>query len=209
VEDDIAEDNPARAIGVDVDLLVDVGELGFKHGAGAGGAGQPASDPADLLARSFHGSLNRVHSSRRLAAACLGNLELRGLLKGLRPGDHMIADFRNDNAKAVNRAFMLPCRAPGLYGGTRVGRDGSVFNGNAGAGRPRPRTVSCASVTAATSATAGRARSATPVRPRRPRAGTSTAPSMPMPWIATARGWLPPPRRCANALRCANIRSGR
>ena len=77
------------------------------------------------------------------------------------------------------------------------------------AGSPRPRTVSCASVTAATSATAGRARSATPVCPRRPRAGKLTAPSMPMPWIATARGWPPPPRRCANALRSANIRSGR
>ncbi|MFB1496442.1 MULTISPECIES: transposase [unclassified Thiocapsa] len=137
VEDDIAADNPARAIGVDVDLLVDVGELGFKHGAGAGGAGQPAFDPADLLKLYRYGDLNRVHSSRRLAAECQRNLEVMWLLKGLQPGDHTIADFRKDNAKAlkaVNRQFMLLCRDPGLYGGTRVGLDGSFFNGNASAG---------------------------------------------------------------------------
>lgn len=137
VEDYIAEDNPARAIGVYVDLMVDVGELGFKHGAGAGGAGQPAYDPADLLKLYLYGDLNRVHSSRRLAAECQRNLEVMWLLNGLQPGYHTIADFRKDNAKAlkaVNRQFVLLCRELGLYGGTRVGLDGSFFNGNASAG---------------------------------------------------------------------------
>ena len=106
-----------------VDLMVDVGEPGFKHGAGAGGAGQPAYDPADLLKLDLCGDLNRVHSSRRLAGECQRNLEVMWLPKGLQTGDHTIADFCKDNAKAlkaINREFMLLCREPGLYGGVEV-----------------------------------------------------------------------------------------
>ncbi|UHD16871.1 hypothetical protein [Thiocapsa bogorovii] len=38
-----------------VDLMVDVDELGFKNGGGAGDAGQPAYDPANLLKLDLYG----------------------------------------------------------------------------------------------------------------------------------------------------------
>jgi transposase len=69
-----------------------------------------------------------------LATECGRNLEVMWLLKGLCPSYHTIADFRKANAKAlvaVNRDFIALCRELGLFGGERVGLDGSFFHGNA------------------------------------------------------------------------------
>jgi transposase len=134
VEDYVAADHPVRAIAAYVDLVVDLRAAGFTHASGALGAGQPAYAPADLLKLYLYGYLNRVRSSRRLAAECARNLEVMWLLNGLCPSYHTIADFRKDNAaalKAVNREFMQLCRELGLFGGRLVGIDGSFFNGNA------------------------------------------------------------------------------
>jgi transposase len=136
VDDYVAADHPVRAITAYVDNAVDVSALGLAHSAGTLSAGQPAYDPADLLKLYLYGYLNRVRSSRRLAAECGRNLEVMWLIKGLRPGYHTIADFRKANAKAlvaVNRDFVALCRELGLFGGERVGLDGSFFHGNASA----------------------------------------------------------------------------
>jgi len=135
VDDYVGVDNPVRAIAAYVDTL-DLDALGFARAAGALTAGQPAYAPAHLLKLYLYGYLNRVRSSRRLAAECERNLEVIWLLGGLRPGYHTIADFRAANAealKAANRAFLQLCQDCGLIGGRRLGVDGSFFNGSASA----------------------------------------------------------------------------
>lgn len=135
VDDYVGADNPVRAIAAYVDML-DLEALGFARAAGALTAGQPAYAPAHLLKLYLYGYLNRVRSSRRLAAECERNLEVIWLLGGLRPGYHTIADFRVANAealKAANRDFTQLCRDCGLIGGQRLGVDGSFFNASASA----------------------------------------------------------------------------
>jgi transposase len=135
VEDYVSADNPVRAIAAYVDTL-DLEALGFARAAGALTAGQPAYAPAHLLKLYLYGYLNRVRSSRRLAAECERNLEVIWLLGGLCPSYHTIADFRKANAEALtaaNRAFVQLCRDCGLIGGKRLGVDGSFFNASASA----------------------------------------------------------------------------
>jgi transposase len=133
VDDYVRADHPVRAIAAYVDTL-DLEALGFRHAGGACRAGQPAYAPGDLLKLYLYGYQQRVHSSRRLAVECERNLEVMWLLNGLRPNYHTIADFRKDNPRALraaNREFVLLCRDLGLIDGTRVGVDGSFFNGSA------------------------------------------------------------------------------
>ncbi|WP_235528341.1 transposase [Sphingomonas sp. Leaf231] len=75
-----------------------------------------------------YGYLNRVRSSRRLAAETTRNLELIWLLRGVRPDFRTIADFRRDNRaafKAVFRAFVLLCRKLDLFGRELLAVDGT------------------------------------------------------------------------------------
>jgi transposase len=133
VEDYVGRDNPVRAIEGYVRTL-DLAKLGFCHAERGRGVGQPPYDPADLLKLYLYGYLNQVRSSRRLAREAQRNLELIWLLKGLKPKQRTIADFRKDNwaaFKAVNRSFVLLLRELGLVGGTLVAIDGAFFDGNA------------------------------------------------------------------------------
>jgi transposase len=86
VDDYVAADNPVRFIAAFVDDL-DLGELGFGRSRPKA-TGRPGYDPADLLKLYLYGYLNRVRSSRCLAAETARNLEVIWLLGGLRP------DFR-------------------------------------------------------------------------------------------------------------------
>jgi transposase len=133
VEDYVGRDNPVRAIEVYVSKL-DLAKLGFCHADRDGGVGQPPYDPADLLKLYIYGYLNQVRSTRRLEREAERNLELIWLLKGLKPKQRTIANFRKDNwaaFKAVNRDFVLLVRKLGLVGGTLVAIDGAFFDGNA------------------------------------------------------------------------------
>lgn len=133
VEDYVGPDNPVRAIEAFVATL-DLFELGFRHARRGRGVGQPPYDPADLLKLYLYGYLNQVRSSRRLEREAQRNLELIWLLRGLRPRQRTIADFRKDNwaaFKAANRGFVLLLRELGLLGGGPVAIDGAFFDGNA------------------------------------------------------------------------------
>lgn len=133
IEDYVGPDNPVRAIEAFVATL-DLAGLGFRHAGRGRGAGQPPYDPADLLKLYLYGYLNQVRSSRRLEREAQRNLELIWLLRGLRPRQRTIADFRKDNwsaFKAANRRFVLLLRELGLLGGTLVAIDGAFFDGNA------------------------------------------------------------------------------
>jgi transposase len=133
VEDYVGRDNSVRAIEAYVKRL-DLAKLGFCHATRGRGVGQPPYDPADLLKLYLYGYLNQVRSSRRLEREAQRNLEVIWLLKGLKPKQRTIANFRKDNwaaFKAVNRGFVLMLRELDLVGGTLVAVDGAFFDGNA------------------------------------------------------------------------------
>lgn len=134
VEDYVSEDNPVRALDTYIESL-DLRSLGVTNTAGGVSAGQPAYPPGALLKLYVYGYLMRVRSSRRLAAECYRNLEVMWLLKGLKPCHKTIADFRRDNAEAlqaVHRDFVQLCRELDLYGRELVAIDGSFFSADAG-----------------------------------------------------------------------------
>ncbi len=135
VEDYVAADNPVRFIDAFVDDL-DLGAAGFQRSQPKA-TGRPGYDPADMLKLYLYGYLNRVRSSRRLAAEAIRNLELIWLLRGVRPDFRTIADFRCDNRaafKAVFRAFVTLCRKLDLFGREVLAVDGTrlkAVNGRA------------------------------------------------------------------------------
>jgi transposase len=133
IEDYVGRDNPVRAIEAYVASL-DPMALGFRDVGSDGGAGQPPYDPADLLKLYLYGYLNQVRSSRRLEREARRNLEAIWLLRSLTPGYRTIANFRRDNAgalQAANREFVLLARRLDLLGGELVAIDGAFFHGDA------------------------------------------------------------------------------
>ena len=136
VDDYAAPGNPVRAIDAYVESL-DLAGLGFQNTAPGNGAGRPPFPPAVLLKPCLYGYLNRVHSSRRLEREALRNLEAIWLAQGLRPGHKAIANFRQDNGKALkaaNRDFILLCKDLALSGGEEVAVDGSFLKAYSSAG---------------------------------------------------------------------------
>lgn len=128
LEDYVSGDDPVRVIDAYVDRLDLVG-LGFGK-AQTKATGRKPYNPADLLKLYVYGYLNGVSSSRRLERECERNVELMWLLRRLRPDFKTIADFRRDNAGALQAAcasFVAFCREGGLLGGKRVAIDGSKF----------------------------------------------------------------------------------
>src|SRR5215472_16775530 len=92
------------------------------------GTGRPAYSPADLLKLYIYGYLNRVRSSRRLAAETHRNIEFIWLRRHLKPDFKTIADFRRDNRNAfrqVFREFVLLCRQLDLFGRELLAVDGT------------------------------------------------------------------------------------
>ena len=133
LDDYVSESNPVRAIDAFVGTL-DLEELGFQHSEASGGPGQPAFDPAVLLKLYLYGYQNRVHSSRRLEAETRRNTEVMWLCQGASPSYKTIADFRKNNAEALqatNREFVLLCRELSLLGGSRVAIDGTYMKADA------------------------------------------------------------------------------
>jgi transposase len=128
IDDYIGEDNPVRFVDAFVEKL-DLEELGFER-AVAAETGRPDYDPGDLLRLYLYGYLNRVGSSRRLEREAGRNLELKWLLRRLRPDFKTMADFRKDNGRAIQqvcREFTLVCKDLELLGGELVAIDGSPF----------------------------------------------------------------------------------
>jgi transposase len=128
LDDDIAEDNPARFIDVFVESL-DLDAIGFRRTRPAA-TGRPSYDPGHLLKLYIYGYMNRIRSSRRLERETHRNVELLWLLRKLPPDFKTIADFRKDNVtafKQVFRAFVIRCKEWGLFGQELVAIDGSKF----------------------------------------------------------------------------------
>lgn len=126
IDDLIGQDNPVRVIDCFVENL-DMEELGFQR-AIPNSTGRPGYDPRDLLKLYIYGYMNKIRSSRKLMKECGRNIELFYLLNRLTPDFRTIADFRKDNAKAIQkvfRAFVKICMKLGLYQKELLAIDGS------------------------------------------------------------------------------------
>jgi transposase len=120
--------NPARFIDAFVDSL-DLDALGFRRTPPAA-TGRPPYARGDLLKLYLYGYMKRLRSSRRLERETHRNVELLWLLRTLHPDFKTIADFRKDHTaafKQVFRAFVLLCKAWGLFGQELIAIDGSKF----------------------------------------------------------------------------------
>ena len=136
LDDYVSENNVVRAIDAFIGTL-DLQALGFEHAEAGCGAGQPAFDPALLLKLYLYGYQHRVRSSRRLEAETRRNLEVIWLCQSASPSYKTIADFRKNNAaalQAANREFLLLCRELSLVGGSRVAIDGTFMKADANPG---------------------------------------------------------------------------
>lgn len=128
LDDYVVEDNPVRAVDAFVDGL-DLAKLGFTNTEPLG-TGRPGYHPAVMLKIYIYAYLNRIPSSRRIERECQRNIELIWLTGKLAPDHKTIADFRQDNGKAIRevcRAFVLLCRQLDLLSEASVAIDGSKF----------------------------------------------------------------------------------
>ena len=131
----INEATPVRFLAVFVKGL-DLKTLGFTH-ATPNQTGSPAYSPGDLLPLSLYGYCNKLRASRKLAHDSQRNLEWRWWLRQLTPDFKTIADFRNENAQALQggcRDFTLLCQTLARFGRELIAMDGSqckAVNSNA------------------------------------------------------------------------------
>jgi transposase len=126
LDDYVDPDNPVRVIDAFVDEL-DLAELGFARVQPAS-TGRPGYAPGTMLKLYVYGYLHQLTSSRKLEREAGRNIELMWLTGKLVPDFKTIADFRRDNAGAIQVAcqrFVAICCALGLVGGGMVAIDGS------------------------------------------------------------------------------------
>jgi transposase len=122
----IPSDCQVRVVDAFVGSL-DLAAVGFSK-VEAEETGRPPYDPGDLLKLYIYGYLNRVRSSRRLAAEATRNVEVMWLINRLTPSFKTIADFRKDHAAAIVRmcrAFIAFCREQALFGAELLAIDGT------------------------------------------------------------------------------------
>lgn len=137
VEDYVGAAHMVRVIDAWVERL-DLAALGFARSRPAA-TGRPPYAPEDLLRLYLYGYWNRVRSSRALERECRRNVEVMFLVRQLVFDHKTIADFRKDNAAALQAAcaaFVQFVRGEGLLGLDEavLAIDGSKFKANAAAG---------------------------------------------------------------------------
>ncbi len=120
-------ESEARLIDAFVNSL-DMNEYAKKKKATEG---RPSYDPAGLFKLFIYGNRNDVRSSRKLAAACRVNMEVKWMLGGVEPDFRTISDFRKDNIDSMKKIFHeFNRRLSGAvkWGFTSI--DGSKFTAN-------------------------------------------------------------------------------
>jgi transposase len=137
VEDFVGPAHMVRVIDAYVERQ-DMAALGFGKSQPAA-TGRPPYAPDDLLRLYIYGYWQRLRSSRALERECRRNLEVMFLVRQLIFDHKTIADFRKDNAGALQAAcaaFVQFVRGAGLLGteDAVVAIDGSKFKANAADG---------------------------------------------------------------------------
>ncbi len=103
LEELVGKDSYARLVDLFVEALP-MEQLGFKHSKHEK-EGRPPYHPKVLLKLYMYGYRHGLRSSSKLHQACLVNVELWWLLKGLKPSPRTILYFRKNNPKAFKKAF--------------------------------------------------------------------------------------------------------
>jgi transposase len=103
LEEMVSENSYARLVDLFVEALP-MEELGFSHTKHEK-EGRPPYHPKVLLKLYMYGYRHGLRSSGKLHQACMVNVELWWLLKGLKPSQRTICYFRKNNAKAFRAAF--------------------------------------------------------------------------------------------------------
>ena len=99
----VAPDSFARVVDAFVDTL-DVKALGFtNHTLNA--EGNIPYHPTDLIKLYLYGYRNGIRSCRKLAYACITNIEVMWMIGKLQPHFKTISDFRKDNPQAFKNTF--------------------------------------------------------------------------------------------------------
>ena len=99
----VAKDSWVRVVDLFVDALP-MKELGFEH-IEHETQGRPPYHPTVLLKLYMYGYRHGIRSASKLYHACMVNVELWWLLKGLKPSERTILYFRKNNSKAFKKAF--------------------------------------------------------------------------------------------------------
>lgn len=102
MSDWVADDSWARVVDMFVDALP-MTTFGFKNGQ-LNKEGNLPYNPSDLFKLFLYGYRKRIRSANQLAEACIINMEVVWLLKGLRPSARTINYFRANNGEAIERA---------------------------------------------------------------------------------------------------------
>jgi len=103
LEEMVHEDSYARLVDLFVEALP-LDKLGFTH-VEHESQGRPPYHPTVLLKLYMYGYRHGLRSSAKLHQACLVNVEVWWLLKGLKPSPRTILYFRKNNAAAFKKAF--------------------------------------------------------------------------------------------------------
>jgi transposase len=103
LEEMVHSDSYARLVDLFVDALP-LSKLGFTH-AQHESQGRPPYHPGVLLKLYMYGYRHGLRSSNKLHQACLVNVEVWWLLKGLKPSPRTILYFRKNNKAAFKKAF--------------------------------------------------------------------------------------------------------
>ena len=104
LESAIPDDAFVRFVDTFVDAT-DLKDLGFLN-VDYSGKGRSSYHPSILLKLYLYGNKYGIKASRKLEREARTNIEAIWLLAGLRPGYKTIADFRKNNSKAFQEAFL-------------------------------------------------------------------------------------------------------
>jgi transposase len=103
LEQMVDQNSFARLVDIFVDALP-LKELGFVNTVHEQ-SGRPPYHPSVLLKLYMYGYRHGLRSSNKLHQACLVNVEVWWLIKGLKPSPRTICYFRKNNALAFKKAF--------------------------------------------------------------------------------------------------------
>jgi len=129
LENMVASDSEARVIDAFVDYL-DLKKLNIRKAVPAR-EGRPAYNPRDLLKLYIYGAQNDIRSSRKLAKACIVNIEVKWLVGEIQPDFRTISDFRKENSSSMKKVFHAFNRLlQGEFDSEFLSVDGSKFFAN-------------------------------------------------------------------------------
>jgi len=127
LDDLVPFEHYVRLIDALVDSIVSANTEQFVY-KGKKNTGRRAYNPTTMLKLYLYGYLNSIKTSRKLERECHRNIEVIWLLGNLKPDHKSIADYRQDNAKAIKhitKQFRHFLKDNGFIQGKLIAIDGT------------------------------------------------------------------------------------